>query len=113
MTLWDVLTVGSGAAAFGGAMSAAQLARRIGSMQFVVAVVAAFLIAASCTGVIRAAGGIVFRRLFAASSKEQAARAWLVDLAARAMYFFAAAWCLVCLFLGYWMTALFVDCCLR
>jgi hypothetical protein len=112
MNLWNLLTVVCGGAALGGAVSAAQIARRTGSIQFAMALTVAFLIALGCTAVISAVGRIVFRRLFAAS-KEQGARASLIELVGRATYFFAATWCLACPFLDYWMTARFVDCCLR
>jgi hypothetical protein len=108
MTLWHLLVFVSGAAALGSAWTAAQFAKRVGNTEFVLAVVAAVIIAITCAMVLEILGRQLFHKVVAAPDSREGGRP-VIDIAVRTMYFFAMAWCVASGFLGYWLTSLLVN----
>ena len=103
MALWDLLTVSSGAAALGGAIAAAKVARKIGNTHFLIALAVGLLVAAVCTWIVRAVGRKMFERLLSATRVKQHEK-----LTLRAIYALTFGWVIVSPFWGYQITKLFI-----
>jgi len=95
MSLWDLLTVISGAAAFGTAMSVARKAGAFGSW---ISAVVGLCVGIGCVCGIRMMGAYSFRRI---KEKCLASRQ---ESAYRLLYFVAFAWVILSGFLGFWIT---------
>jgi hypothetical protein len=108
MTLWNVLTFGAGAAAFGGGLYEANLAKAGAGWVYYVALAFVVLVAAGCVTTIRAAGRTAFKKLLEADEGQVSSKS-SIELSGRLVYAGAAAWCAASPFITGWLTERFVS----
>lgn len=112
VALWDLLTVLSGASAVGGGIAAAKAAKEMGGIYFLTAGAIGLLVGVGCVWIIRTPGWKLFE-LLEARAKLESGSSLRMEFAAGAIYLLAFAWLFISIFLGYQITKLFVNCCLR
>ena len=89
VSLWDLITLLSGGAAFGGAIAAARLAGN-GTVEISIAVILGSLVAVGCVAAVRTIGGRAIERLYPEStSRDSGARS---ETALRLIYLAAFVW---------------------
>lgn len=107
MSLWDVLTVGAGATAFGGGLYEANMLKAAGGWKYVVSLILVVTIAAGCVAVMRAVGRKIFTRLLRDDGRESSSDT--KEFSGRMVYILALVWCVVSPFIASWLTRQFVD----